>query len=65
MTTDEAAQLELAAQIEAQLVEDAFGLSIFQFPEVLAYNSTYVSGAGSIPLAPTMFYAFWEWQAAG
>jgi peptide/nickel transport system substrate-binding protein len=65
VTTDEAAQLELAAQIEAQLVEDAFGLSIFQFPEILAYNSTYVTGAGSIPVAPTMLYAFWEWQAAG
>jgi glutathione transport system substrate-binding protein len=65
VTPDEAAQLELAAQVEAQLVEDAFGLSIFQFPEVLAYNSTYVTGAGFNAMSPTMFYAFWEWQAAG
>ncbi len=65
MTTDEAAQQELAAGGRAQLVDDAFGLTIFQFPEVLACNSTYVSGVDSIPLAPTMFYAFWEWQAVG
>ena len=50
MTTDEAAQLELAAQVEAQLVDDAFGMSIFQLPEVLAYNSTYVSGADVDPV---------------
>jgi peptide/nickel transport system substrate-binding protein len=65
VTTDADAQLELAAQVEAQLVEDAFGVSIFQFPEVLAWNSTYVSGADAIPLAPAMFYAFWDWQAVG
>jgi peptide/nickel transport system substrate-binding protein len=59
--TDPAAQEELLLQIEQQLVADAFGVSIFQFPEVLAWNSTYVAGAGSIPLSPTMFYAFWEW----
>jgi peptide/nickel transport system substrate-binding protein len=63
--TDSAAQQELLLQIEQQLVADAFGISIFQFPEVLASNTTYVTGADSIPLAPTMFHAFWEWQAAG
>jgi peptide/nickel transport system substrate-binding protein len=62
--TDPAVQQDLLLQIEQQLVNDAFGVTIFQFPEVLAYNSTYVSGAGTIPLSPTMFYAFWEWQAA-
>jgi peptide/nickel transport system substrate-binding protein len=65
VTTDEAAQLELAAQVEAQLVEDAFGLSLFQHPEVLVFNSTYVTGADSVAMSPTMFYVFWEWQAAG
>jgi peptide/nickel transport system substrate-binding protein len=59
--TDPAVQADLLLQIEQQLVADAFGVSIFQFPEVLAYNSNYVAGAGSIPLSPTMFYAFWEW----
>jgi peptide/nickel transport system substrate-binding protein len=61
--TDPATQQELLVQIEQQLTADAFGVPIFQFPEVLAWNSTYVTGADSIPLAPTMFYAFWEWQA--
>jgi glutathione transport system substrate-binding protein len=61
--TDPAVQQDLLVQIEQQLVTDAFGVPIFQFPEVLAWNSTYVTGADSIALAPTMFYAFWEWQA--
>jgi glutathione transport system substrate-binding protein len=62
--TDPARQQELLLQIEQQLVADAFGVPIFQFPEVLAWNSTYVTGADSVALAPTMFYAFWEWQAS-
>ncbi|CAN5726613.1 hypothetical protein BH24ACT5_BH24ACT5_16410 [soil metagenome] len=59
--TDPAVQQDLIFQIETELVNDAFGVTIFQFPEVLAYNTTYVNGADTIPLAPTMFYAFWEW----
>jgi len=63
--TDPAAQQELILQIESQLVADAFGVTIFQFPEVLASNTTYISGAATIPLSPTMFYAFWEWTVTG
>ena len=63
--TDPVVQLDLLVQIEAQLVSDAFGVTIYQFPEILAANTTYVSGADSIPISPTMFYAFWEWTAAG
>ena len=63
-TTDAAAQQELLVQIEQQLWSDAFGVTIFQFPEILAYNSTYVSNVSSIPLSPQMFWNFWEWEAA-
>jgi len=62
--TDLEAQQELLLQIEQQMVADAFGVTLFQHPKVLAWNSTYVDGASSIPIAPTMFYAFWEWTAA-
>jgi peptide/nickel transport system substrate-binding protein len=63
--TDPAVQQDLLLQIETQLMADAFGVSIFQFPEVLASNTTYVSGAKSIPLLPTMLHAFWEWTVPG
>ncbi len=64
VSTDTAEQQELLVQIEQQLWGDAFGVTIFQFPEILAYNSTYVSNVSSIPLSPQMFWNFWEWEAA-
>jgi peptide/nickel transport system substrate-binding protein len=64
-TTDADEQQALLLQIEQNLWNDAFGVTIFQFPSVLASNGTYVSGVTSIPLAPQMFYDFWNWEAAG
>ena len=61
-TTDPARQQEILLEVEQNLVADAFGTTIFQFPGMMAYNSTYVDGVTSIPLAPKMFYAFWEWH---
>ena len=63
-TSDADEQQELLLQIEQQLWADAFGVTIFQFPSVLAYNSTYVSDVSSIPLSPQMFHDFWNWEAA-
>ena len=57
-------QQELLVEIEQHLWADAFGTTIFQFPSVLAYNSTYVNGVSSIPLSPQMFHDFWNWEAA-
>ncbi|MEP1123007.1 MAG: ABC transporter substrate-binding protein, partial [Ilumatobacter sp.] len=62
-TTDPARQDEILAEVEAVLFEDAFGLPIFQFPEVTAYNSTYVDGVSSIAIAPTVFFNVWDWTA--
>ena len=63
-TTDADEQQQLLLQIEQQLWGDAFGATIFQFPSVLAYNSTYASNVSSIPLSPQMFHDFWNWEAA-
>ncbi len=63
VTTDAARQQEILLEVEQNLVADAFGTTIFQFPGMMAYNSTYVENVTSIPLAPKMFYAFWEWTA--
>ncbi len=62
---DTDAQFELQKQIEQQLVEDAIGATIFQFPSATIYNSTRVEGVNSAILAPTMFYGFWDWKVPG
>lgn len=62
-TTDEAEQLELQIQIEQQLFEDAFGITIFQFPGTTVSNSTRVTNVNPGTLNPTMFYGFWDWEA--
>lgn len=62
-TTDPDRQDELLIEIESELFADAFGLPIFQFPAVTAYNSTYVEGVGSLALSPTVFFNVWDWTA--
>lgn len=60
VTVDEERQLELLKEIDRLLVEDAFGITIFQFPEVTAFSDR-VSGIDSSPLAPTVFWNVWDW----
>ena len=63
-TTDPARQVEINIEVETLLLEDGFSIPIFQHPAITGFNSTYVSGVDNIALAPTVFYNFWEWQAA-
>ena len=63
-TTDPARQQEILAEVEAELVAAAFGVPLFQFPGVAAFNGTYVSGINPIPISPTIFYNVWDWEAA-
>lgn len=62
-TTDLAKQEQLIGQIEKLLVDDAFGLSIFQFPKVVA-SSKKVQNVSAIALVPTYYWNFWEWKLA-
>lgn len=62
--TDPAEQERLLGEIEAHLVNDAFGVTIFQFPSVTAYRNT-VTGITPITISPTVFYGFWEWGTTG
>jgi len=64
-TTDPARQDEILVEVESVLFEDAFGLPIFQFPQITAFNSTYVSGVSDIPISPTVFFNVWDWEAVG
>ncbi|WP_182113312.1 MULTISPECIES: ABC transporter family substrate-binding protein [unclassified Actinotalea] len=63
--TEVEAQEELLAQIETHLVDDAFGVTIFQFPGVTAWNPEKISNVNKISISPTIFAGFWEWAAGG
>ena len=58
---DPAKQTELLGQIEKQLVDDAFGVSIFQFPSVTASVKS-LSGIDPVTISPTIFWNYWEWK---
>ncbi len=59
---DEDRQLEILKEIDALLWEDAYGLTVFQFPGVTIYNSD-LGGISTSPLSPQFFWNYWEWTA--
>lgn len=59
--TDPDKQIEILSQVEQILVEQGFGVTIFQFPAVAGYN-TELQGVDPISLSPTIFWNFWEWS---
>lgn len=62
VTTDEDEQVALQQQIDQTLFDYAYGLPLFQFPSVAAWNSERLTGVQPAPLSPTIFHAFWEWE---
>ena len=52
---------ELTINIEKQLNEDGFSVPIFQFPGVVAWRDA-LSGVKMIPISPTIFWNYWEWE---
>jgi peptide/nickel transport system substrate-binding protein len=60
---DDATNLALAKQIEALLVKDGFGTTSFQFPGVVSHTQR-LQNVSTIPLSPTIFWNFWEWDVA-
>lgn len=55
-------QLEIQIEIEQLLWSDGFGVPIYQFPGVVAYNQN-ISNVSAIPISPTIFHGFWDWEA--
>ncbi len=51
--------------VEKTLVDNAFGVTLYQFPGVTSWNGNRVSGVSTIPLSPGPFFNFWDWQAVG
>lgn len=59
--TDPDVETQLTIDVEKQLNEDAYGVTIFQFPGVVAHRDV-LAGVSTIPLSPTIFWNYWEWE---
>jgi peptide/nickel transport system substrate-binding protein len=60
VATDAEAQRALRARIDAVLFSDAYGLPLYQYPVVAAYNGR-VAGVALAPLAAGILWNAWEW----
>ena len=60
--TDPARQLEIQIEVEKILWADGFGVTIYQFPGIVAYNEN-ISNIQTIAISPGIFYGFWDWEA--
>lgn len=60
---DAGEQARLAAQIDAELFADAYGLPLYGYPTLTAVRDT-VTGVTRSPLARGVFWNAWEWAPA-
>jgi peptide/nickel transport system substrate-binding protein len=58
---DTAKQIDIQKQIDALLWADFYGVTIFQFPAVTAYDQKAIAGIAPSTLSPTIFWNIWEW----
>jgi peptide/nickel transport system substrate-binding protein len=61
VTIDTARQKAINEEVEKILVDDAFGLTLYQFPGATAFSKT-LSGVDPITISPTIFWNFWTWK---
>ncbi|MCU1579133.1 MAG: hypothetical protein JWP19_1337 [Rhodoglobus sp.] len=59
---DPAKQIDIEKQIDKLLWSDFYGVTIFQFPAVTAFDPKAISGIAPSTLAPTIFWNIWDWQ---
>lgn len=59
---DAATQRELLESIDAELASDWYGLPLYQFPSLVAFDSTIENVSGSALSGP--LWNVWEWQPA-
>lgn len=59
---DPAAQIEIQKQIDKLLWDDFYGVTIFQFPAVTAYDQNAIANISPSTLAPTIFWNIWDWE---
>jgi peptide/nickel transport system substrate-binding protein len=56
------AQNEILKQIDAIAWGDFYGVTIFQFPAVTAYDQNAIANISPSTLAPTIFWNIWDWE---
>ena len=61
VTIDPDKQASLAEDVEKQLVDDAFGLPLFQHPSLTIHGDK-VANVSTMTLDPSMFWNYWEWE---
>lgn len=61
-TFGSAHQLALLAKIDAALFDDYYGLPLFQYPRVVAFDPTAVRGISLAPLPPGPTWNLWDWR---
>lgn len=59
---DPAKQIDIMKQIDKLLWDDFYGVTIFQFPAVTAYDQNAIANISPSTLAPTIFWNVWEWS---
>ncbi|MDO7881301.1 ABC transporter family substrate-binding protein [Salinibacterium soli] len=59
---DPDAQIEIMKQIDKILWDDFYGVTIFQFPAVTAYDQNAITNISPSTLAPTIFWNIWDWE---
>ncbi|HEY4152897.1 MAG TPA: ABC transporter family substrate-binding protein [Pseudolysinimonas sp.] len=60
---DASKQQALLAQVDKDLWADAYGVTIFQFPEVTAWSNK-VKNVSDNPLSPSVFWNFFDWTSS-
>ena len=59
---DASKQQALLAQVDKVLWSDAYGVTIFQFPEVTAWSDK-VKNVSDNPLSPSVFWNYFDWTS--
>ncbi len=58
---DIAKQNEILKKIDKLLWDDFYGVTIFQFPAVTAFDQNAIAGIAPSTLSPTIFWNIWDW----
>jgi peptide/nickel transport system substrate-binding protein len=61
-TFDTDRQIEIQQEVDKLLWTDNYGVTIFQFPAVTAYDPTKIEGISPSTLSPTIFWNVWDWK---
>ncbi len=61
-TFDATKRANIEKQVDALLWADAYGLPLFQYPSLFAYDQDRIAGVSTSVLAPTIFWNVWDWK---